>query len=57
MCAVHDAQLTLEADTELCGEPSRDAFTEGPGGLSLSVEDERKAQKASVEGHKPTMQL
>lgn len=35
------AQLTLVTDTELWGEPSRDALTEGPGGLSLSVEDER----------------
>lgn len=34
-------RLTLVADTELWGEPSRDALTEGPGGLSLSVEDER----------------
>lgn len=34
-------RLTLLADTELWGEPSRDALTEGPGGLSLSVEDER----------------
>ncbi len=34
-------RLTLVADTELWGEPSRDALTEGTGGLSLSVEDER----------------
>lgn len=41
LCVCVCERLTLVADTELWGEPSRDALTEGPGGFSLSVEDER----------------
>jgi len=41
LCVCVFVQLTLVTDTELWGEPSRDALTEGPGGLSLSAEDER----------------
>lgn len=29
--------LTLEAETELCGDPSREALTVGPGARSLPV--------------------
>lgn len=39
--------LTLEADTELCGDPSRDALTEGPGTRSLS---ETQCKEQTVDG-------
>lgn len=41
--------LTLEADTELCGDPSRDTLTDGPGALSLSTKKEEKKKRCTLE--------
>lgn len=45
--------LTLEADTELCGDPSRDALTEVPGTRSLSETEckEHKQLMAAILQH------